>query len=58
MNNNQLTKIPKEIGNLTNLTKLNIQNNHLIELPKEIGNLTNIIELNVQNNQLKKCQEK
>ncbi|TKZ36268.1 hypothetical protein [Brachyspira catarrhinii] len=38
-----LTEIPKEIGNLTNLVALDISGCHnLKELPKEIGNLTKL----------------
>ena len=38
-----LTEIPKEIGNLTNLVALSIIGCHnLKELPKEIGNLTKL----------------
>ena len=38
-----LTEIPKEIGNLTNLVALHISGCHnLKELPKEIGNLTKL----------------
>ena len=38
-----LTEIPKEIGNLTNLVALSISGCHnLKELPKEIGNLTKL----------------
>jgi len=50
--NNQLTELPKEIGNLTRLTSLNIKNNQLTELPKEIGNLTSLIWFGIENNQL------
>jgi len=41
----QLTELPKEIGNLTNLTELNLTGNELTELPKEIGNLTNLTKI-------------
>ena len=49
-----LTKIPKEIGNLTNLQELDLSNNKLTEIPKEIGNLTNLQILNLGHNRLKK----
>ena len=50
----QLTgSIPSEIGNLTNLTYLNLGGNQLTgEIPSEIGNLTNITYLNLGSNQL------
>ncbi len=49
---NRLTTLPKEIGNLTNLTNLSLSNNELVTLPKEIGNLTKLEILNLQDNQL------
>ena len=50
--NYQLTELPKEIGNLVNLTWLIINYTKLTELPKEIGNLVNLTELNLWKNQL------
>jgi internalin A len=47
-----LTELPPEIGQLTNLTELNLYNNKLTELPPEIGQLTNLTELDVSLNQL------
>jgi len=45
--------IPSEIGNLTNLTELNLYGNQLTgSIPSEIGNLTNLTELNLYGNQL------
>ena len=42
------TTLPKEIGNLVNLTKLQICfTPNLIELPKEIGDLVNLIKLRI-----------
>jgi len=49
---NQLTELPKEIGNLVNLTWLIINYKQLTELPKEIGNLVNLTELILWDNQL------
>ena len=37
---NKLTQLPREIGNLTQLTELYLYNNELTQLPTEIGNLT------------------
>jgi len=45
-------KLPKEIGNLVNLTYLNVENNLLTELPKEIFNLVNLTGLYLAYNQL------
>ncbi len=45
--------IPPEIGQLTNLTELNLNGKGLIgEIPSEIGNLTNLTYLNLNYNQL------
>lgn len=44
-----LTEIPKEIGNLSNLSDLIIRGCHnLKELPKEIGNLSNLTDLTIE----------
>ena len=40
-----LTSLPPEIGELTNLTGLNLSDNQLTSLPPEIGKLTNLTEL-------------
>ena len=46
-------EIPSEIGNLTNLTYLNLGGNLLTgEIPPEIGNLTNLEWLGLKDNQL------
>ena len=52
--NYQLTgSIPSEIGNLTNLTYLNLGVNNLTgSIPPEIGNLTNLTDLCLGYNQL------
>jgi hypothetical protein len=44
--------LPKEIGQLTNLTSLVLSQNQLTILPKEIGQLTNLTSLNLEYNQL------
>ena len=49
---NQLTELPPEIGNLTNLYRLELKGNQLAELPAEIGNLVNLAFLNLDDNQL------
>jgi Leucine-rich repeat (LRR) protein len=41
--------MPVEIGQLTQLTTLNLSANKLTELPVEIGNLTQLITLNLYN---------
>lgn len=50
---NQLTKLPVEIYQLTNLSKLNLGRNLLITLPDEIGHFKQMRELNVLGNQIK-----
>ena len=49
--NNNLTELPKEIGNLTNLKSLYIDC-YLNELPKEIFNLINLEKLRIISNNL------
>ena len=49
---NQLTNIPKEIVQLTNLTYLNLGGNQLTNIPKEIVQLTNLTALYLHSNQL------
>ncbi|MGI2172997.1 leucine-rich repeat domain-containing protein [Shewanella ulleungensis] len=49
---NNLIEIPKEIGNLTELTHLYLQFNSLSELPAEIGNLTKLKELKLGGNDI------
>jgi len=47
-----ITSLPSEIGNLTNLKTLFLNNNNLTSLPKEIGNLKNLETLYVEENNL------
>ncbi|KPA10003.1 small GTP-binding protein domain protein [Candidatus Magnetomorum sp. HK-1] len=53
LSRNQLKELPKEIGNLKNLTSINLSGNQLKELPKEIGNLKNLTTFDVSYNFLK-----
>ncbi|MCP4541138.1 MAG: GTPase [Chloroflexi bacterium] len=48
----ELTTLPPEIGQLTNLTQLNLSGNHLTALPSEIGQLTNLTWLHLYGNHL------
>ncbi|KST66804.1 leucine-rich repeat domain-containing protein [Mastigocoleus testarum] len=52
LSGSELTVVPPEIGQLTNLQSLNLYNNQLTALPSEIGELTNLQSLNLYNNQL------
>jgi internalin A len=49
---NQLTTLPKEITQLTNLKELRLSSNQLTTLPKEIAQLTNLKMLDLGSNQL------
>ncbi|MBT6921765.1 MAG: DUF4116 domain-containing protein, partial [Candidatus Pacebacteria bacterium] len=51
--NNNISKIPEEIGNLLSLSKLDLSGNCIEELPSTIYNLNNLNELNVGNNKIK-----
>jgi hypothetical protein len=46
---NQLTQLPSEIGQLTQLTRLYLSGNQLTQLPNEIGHLTRLTYLNLEN---------
>src|SRR5438093_1390211 len=47
-----LTSVPPEIGQLTQLTTLNLDKNQLTSVPPEIGQLTQLDRLDLDNNQL------
>ncbi|AMP21062.1 hypothetical protein AZF37_07695 [endosymbiont 'TC1' of Trimyema compressum] len=49
---NQITSIPDNIGQLSNLTRLLLDSNKLTQIPATIYNLTNLTELSINNNQL------
>ncbi len=53
LGNNQLTSLPSEIGNCSNLMQLQLSNNKLISLPPEISNLGMLENLWCESNQLK-----
>ena len=50
---NHFKTLPKEIGQLKNLTRLYVINNELEEVPEEIGHLRNLTHLNLNYNLLK-----
>jgi len=53
LHNNQLEKLPDEIGKLSNLRNLYLQNNRLKSVPSSLGNLSNLTMLNLSHNNLK-----
>ena len=52
LSNRELTALPPEIAQLTNLAALTLDGNQLTALPAEIGQLTNLRELGLDGNQL------
>ena len=55
LSNKNLTKIPKEIKYLINLTDLNFSNNQISEI-ENLETLTNLRYLNLDNNQINKIK--
>ena len=49
---NQLTALPPELGQLTNLGILELQGNQLTALPPELGQLPRLDNLGLRDNQL------
>jgi internalin A len=49
---NEISSIPPEIGNLTNLDQLSFHYNEISSIPPEIGNLTNLEYLLLQHNSM------
>jgi Leucine-rich repeat (LRR) protein len=52
LDKNQLSEIPKTLGKLTSLRRLDLSYNQLASLPANLGQLTNLAELSVAANQL------
>jgi len=48
---NNIETLPKEIGNLSKLSILNLHGNKIISLPRETGKLTNLKEFDLQENE-------
>ncbi|NEN97779.1 MAG: GTPase [Moorea sp. SIO3I7] len=53
----KLNNLPKSIGNLSDLTDLNLEHNQLTNLPESIGTLSNLTVLNLKNNKLTNLPE-
>ncbi len=49
--------VPQSIGDLTDLTHLDLSYNYIETLPESIGNLTNLTNLNLKSNRLTKLPE-
>jgi Leucine-rich repeat (LRR) protein len=54
---NQLSSLPKEIGQLENLKELDLSFNQLTNLPVKIGQLRNLKSLNLSANQLTETEQ-
>ncbi|WP_100900079.1 leucine-rich repeat domain-containing protein [Nostoc flagelliforme] len=52
LSNNQLSSLPPEICQLSNLTELHLSNNQLSSLPSKIWQLSNLMVLDLAHNQL------
>ncbi|MFM5998233.1 MAG: COR domain-containing protein, partial [Dolichospermum sp.] len=52
LSNNQLTRLPKAIAQLSNLRELDLSYNQLTTLPEAIAQLSNLSRLDLSNNQL------
>jgi Leucine-rich repeat (LRR) protein len=57
LQNNSLTSLPMEIGQLTKLTKLNLSRNKLETLPEGIYKLTELRHLNMSFNSIQEISE-
>ncbi|UOB19148.1 leucine-rich repeat domain-containing protein [Abyssalbus ytuae] len=52
LSDNEITVLPRGIGNLTGLLELDVSGNKLTGLPVEIGNLVNLRYLDLHNNRI------
>lgn len=52
LNHNQLTSLPANIGNMTQLRRLNADYNQLTTIPETLGSLAHLFDLDLSNNQL------
>lgn len=52
MNNNNLSALPEEIGDLQALQALHLRDNKLQELPESLRSLKNLVMLSLRNNEV------
>ena len=50
LSHNELTSLPRGLGNLVNLITLDLYGNKLTSIPRELCNLVNMIYLSLKNN--------
>ncbi|XP_068921089.1 DISP complex protein LRCH3 isoform X2 [Petaurus breviceps papuanus] len=55
--NNKLVSLPEEIGQLRNLTELDVSCNEIQTLPPQVGNLESLRDLNIRRNHLVRLPE-
>ena len=53
----ELTRLPESLGQLTQLTELDVSGNQLTSLPEWLGQLTHLLWLHVRGNQLTRLPE-
>lgn len=57
MERNQLTHLPRSIGNLLQLQTLNVKDNKLKELPDTLGELRSLRTLDVSENEIQRLPQ-
>jgi internalin A len=57
LSDQQITEIPKEIGDLISLQYLGLNNNQIAKLPESIGNLSSLLHLDINKNQIVEIPE-
>jgi len=58
LDTNQLSELPREIGQLPQLERLSISNNHLRSIPDSISNLQRLTALHAANNRFAVASKK
>jgi internalin A len=54
---NQITSIPESFGQLSNLTRLDLDNNEITSIPESLGQLSNLTVLYLNNNEITSIPE-